>query len=163
MNLKEESEQITLIDPEALDKECVNLPNQYRRWAFLSAEAKRDIAEAKAALDVVEADLALKIREKPSNYGLDKVTEAALKNIITAHGDFQQAQAAVHKVQYKGDMCQSVVWALEHKKRCLTNLVSLYGAGWNAEVRLDEEGRAALKKKETDRLNARLKQKNTKS
>ena len=157
MGLRTESEAITQIDRDNLDQECVRLPSDYRRWAFLSSEAKRDVAEAKAEVEVVEASLAHKIRSSPGNFGIEgKLTESAIKAVILKSPEYREAQKALNRTQYKADLCQSVVWSLEHKKRSLTNLVALAGLGWFAEVKGTREGKAAILKEGNDRLNKRL-------
>ena len=133
--IKQDAEAITEIDRNHLDDECVKLPSDYLRFAFLSAEAKRDVAEAKATLEVVQAEVGKDIRMRPDRYGIEKVTEAALQGIVITTKRYKEAQAAYFRAQHDAEICQAVVWALEHKKRALTLLVDLHGMGYFSDVR----------------------------
>lgn len=144
MGMKQDSESIVEIDKDNLDKECIRLPADYRRYAFLAAEAKRDVQEAKAALDVAEAELSRDIRSNPGKYGLEKVTETALKELVLLQDGFKETQSDLFKAQHRAEMCQAVVWALEHKKRSLTLLVDLHGMGYFADVPMSREGKKAV-------------------
>jgi len=144
MQSKKEAETITEIDKDNLDVECVNLPSAYRQYAFMAAEAKRDVQEAKAQLDVTQAELSRDARAKPHLFGLEKVTETALTGAVLCSKRFPQDQKALLKAQHAYEMCNAVVWALEHKKRALTLLVELHGMGYFGEVRTSPEGKQAI-------------------
>ena len=146
MTNKENAEQVTQIDENHLDRECIKLPSDYRRFAFAAAEAKKDVQEVKANLDVVQAELAKEIRTNPEKFGLEKVTEAALGGVVILQPRFQEAQKSFFKAQYNQEMCQAVVWALEHKKRALTLLVELHGMGYFSDVKVSAEGKEAVEK-----------------
>lgn len=156
MGQKEEAASIVEIDPNKLDQECINLPKHYVRYAFLSSEAKRDVDEAKAELDVVKADLANKIRRTPSKYHLEKVTESSVAATIETLPECRAAAKALRKAKHRQEMCQAVVWALEHKKRSLTLLVELHGMGWFGNVKMTEKGRDAVKSMRRKRVASRM-------
>ena len=144
MGVKDEAIRITEIDKDNLDLECIRLPSSYRQFAFLAAEAKRDVQEAKAQLDVVQAELAKQIRATPGKYGVEKLTETALQGIVITQKRYKEAQAYLFKCQHRAEMCSATVWALEHKKRALTLLVDLHGMGYFAEVKMNRDGKEAV-------------------
>ena len=144
-------ESIVQIDDTRLDKECIKLPTDYIRAAYNAAEAKRDIAEADAELDVVKADVGKRIRETPGRYGLDPqsfrggtITEAAIKEAMLKDKEVDAAAERVRDAQYKYDLASALVSAMEMKKRALTNLIELHAAGWYGQVRPSEAGKAAV-------------------
>jgi len=141
---KEEAESITEIDKDNLDKECVNLPSDYRRFAFLAAESKRDVQEAKAYADVVSARLGLQIRKNPAKYDIEKLTESIVSATILVQEEQVEATKALIKVQHRYEMTQAVVWAMEHKKRALTLLVELHGLGYFSDVKMSSKGKEAV-------------------
>ncbi len=161
MSLKQDAELVTEIDADSLDLECIKLPSNYRQFAFLAAEAKQDVQEAKAFLEVVQAELSRDIRGRPGFYGLDKVTEAALNSLVIIQERYQNSQAALFKAQHRSEMCSAVVWALEHKKRSLTSLVELHGMGYFAEVKVNREGKEAIQKMVRKRSIIKTEQKTT--
>jgi hypothetical protein len=142
--LRERSESAVLIDETALDKECIRLPSDYLKFAHLSAEAKRDVNEAEAALSVIKADLSKKIRSKPDRYGIDKVTETAITFEILLQDDYKEAEEAVNTARHRYEMAQAVVWAMEHKKRALSLLVDLHGAGYFSSPKLTRAGKEVV-------------------
>src|SRR6266545_187348 len=123
-------ESVVSIDENHLDRECICLPTDYLRAAHQAAGAKRDVAELSAALSVVEAELSKAIRSSPQTFGLEKVTESAISNILICYPKYQTAKKEVVGAQYEADLAQALVWALEHKKRSLTLLVELHGMGY---------------------------------
>ena len=135
---------VVQIDEHNLDKECINLPSQYLQYAHLSAEAKRDVGELKAELDVVEADLSKLVRADPAKYGIEKLTEAGLKEVVRTRKAYREAQDKLQEAQYHAELAQAVVWALEHKKRALTMLVELHGMGYFSNPKISASGKAAV-------------------
>ena len=144
IDVPEEVRGVVQIDENNLDKECIRLPSDYLKWAWWSADLKRDADEAKARLAVVQADLSNKVRSSPGDYGLDKVTEAGISAVILSLATFQKAQKGLQEANYQAEMAQAVIWALEHKKRSLTLLVDLHGMGYFSTVKLTQKGRQAV-------------------
>jgi chorismate mutase len=135
---------VVQIDEHNLDKECINLPSQYLQYAHLAAEAKRDVGELKAELDVVEADLSKSVRADPAKYGIEKLTEAGLKEVVRTRKAYRETQDRLQEAQYHAELAQAVVWALEHKKRSLTLLVDLHGMGYFSSPKVSKAGREAV-------------------
>jgi preprotein translocase subunit SecD len=138
------AESVLLIDEHALDKECINLPSNFLRYAHKLAEAKRDVIELKNKLEVVQADLGKKVRDNPAVYGLEKVTEKAIEDVVTRSKEGQAAQREINEAQHNVEMLSAIVRALEMKKSSLTMLVDLHGMGWHANVKVSEEGKRAV-------------------
>ena len=127
-----------------LDKECVRLPGDYLKYAHLAVDQKRDVDEAKATLDMVQADIGKKVRDMPAKYGLEKVTEAGIQSAVLTSEDYQKALARLNRRKHQQERTQAVVWSLEHKKRSLTLLVELHGMGYFSNPKLSEKGKAAI-------------------
>ena len=130
------------IDENNLDRECIRLPSDYLKFAHLSADKKRDVAEAANRLKVVEADIAKAVRDNPGAYGLEKVTEGAIKEIIISKS--QKAVRDLRDAEHQADIAHAVVQALEHKKRAVTLLVELHGMSYFANPKVSERGREAV-------------------
>jgi hypothetical protein len=139
-----EAEQILLIDENALDKECVKLPTQYIQWATKAADRKARVDELKNGMELVEAQLKQQIRSNPGDFGLEKVTEGALCELLLTQPDYQAALKRHNRAKHLYELAQAVVWALEHKKRSLTLLVDLHGMGYFAEPRVSQAGKEAV-------------------
>lgn len=140
----DETNSVVGINEHALDKECISLPTNFLKFAHLAAEARRDVIEAKAELDLVEADLAKHVRDNPGAYGLEKVTETAIASTVLRSPKYQTALKAVHKAQHEAEMHSAVVSALEHKKRALTLLVELHGMSYYSDPKISKRGKEAV-------------------
>ena len=156
-NKKEEAASIVGIDQAHLDKECIQLPTHYIRFAYMAAEAKRDVDESKAALDVVQADTAKSVRATPAKYGIEKLTESAVSAAVLVTPEYQHALKVHQKALHAHRMSEAVVWALEHKKRSLTLLVELYGLGYFSDVKISAKGKEAVQKMSRQRSSLPLK------
>lgn len=143
-NHSSETESIVQIDELNLDKECIRQPGLVLQWATQAAEKRKDIDEAKAELDVVEADLSRKIRQDCGAYGLEKVTETAVAGVILLQKSYRTAHQKLLDARYQHELAQAVVSALEHKKRSLTLLVELHGIGYCSSPRLSQKGQQAV-------------------
>lgn len=123
----EEAESIVEVDINRLDAEWVGQPGLVARHGFALAEAKAEQAEAKAQLELIEAQTDNEVRSHPDAYGIEKVTEKVIEThvktaqaVITARQRLQAASLTV-------DQLGVVMNALEHRKRSLENLVELHG------------------------------------
>ncbi len=156
--MKEEAQSVVSINESALDKECIKLPTDYLRFAHRLAEAKRDVDELKAALDLTEAECAKSIRSAPEKYGLEKDTEKAVAAAVLMHPKYQQALKDYQLVKHTADLAQAVVGALECKKRTLTLLVELHGMGYFANPKVSERGRDAVNNMTKVKIRNRLRE-----
>ncbi len=123
------------IDKHRLDEEWERQPTLVRRWYEKLADARLAWADAKAALDVVKAETAHRIREDPDQFGLSKTTVDAIKDAITTHPKVINAVNKLNLLAHKVDMIEAVCKALEHKKKGLESEVTLFLNNYFAEPR----------------------------
>lgn len=142
--MNEQEQSVVEINENALDKECIKLPTDYLKYAHRAIDKKRDVDEAKAAMEVVELDMSKKVRASPAVYGLEKTTEAAITEVVRSSTPYRNAVKDFNDARYEADMAQAVVSALEHKKRTLTLLVDLHGMSYFSKPKVTEEGRNAV-------------------
>lgn len=134
------------IDENKLDQECVRLPGDYLKAATHSADCKAAVDEAKNTLKVAEADMAKDIRERPGQYGLEKVTEAAVKELTIGSKPYQAAAKALRDAEYEAELAQALVWAFQHKKNMVEKLIDLHGMGYFAAPKVSENGKRAVER-----------------
>lgn len=152
--LAAERARVVEIDEHSLDKECIDLPRQYLRFASIAADAKATVAAYEARASAIAAEVASDIRTNPELYNLDKVTESIIAAETVKHARVQKAKEKVRLAQYENDLAQAVVWALEHKKRSLTLLVELHGRSYFASPPVSAKGRASVMEERRTRRNA---------
>jgi hypothetical protein len=123
------------IDLSRLDKEWVDQPEHYFLAARDLASAKEVMAEAKANVDLVKAELGLAVRASPGDFDLEKATEGSVNDAITVHPRYKKAVARYIRAKKEVDDVEAAVTALEHKKKALESLVYLQGQNYFAEPR----------------------------
>lgn len=156
------------IDETALDIEWLRQSDLMRQYGQKVAELRLEMDQASEIVDIIYAELDKKIRDKPEDFNLGKITEGIVKSTITDHEDHKDAKRKFLKARYEYEMAKAAVTALEHKKEALKNLVILHGqqyfAGPTVPRILDEE-RQSFEERETKantQSNKKIKLKRTK-
>lgn len=114
------------IDPARLDEEWREIPRLVRSYSEDIADAKHELAQAKARLDVEAAELSLKIRENPAAFDLpDKPTEAAIKARLTLSPRIQDSEKEINRAQHSLDILNARLAATLEKRRAIEGNVEL--------------------------------------
>ncbi len=132
------------IDPYRLDDEWVRQPQTFRRYSEALANVRRDYEEAKNKLSVVRAETDLAVRKKPGDFGLEKVTEGVVKATVETAKKVVMAEAVVVEQRHEVNMLEAAVGALDHRKRALSDLVSLHLADYFSKPVAREGNRDAM-------------------
>lgn len=119
------TKDIFAIDPGMLPEEWIEQPSLFKRWARKAADAREERDRMKAGMELVEAQVANRIRRNPAKYGFAKVTEPTIKEIVIASSSFQKAQKLYLQAKSNADHTEVAVSALDHRKRALEKLVDL--------------------------------------
>lgn len=132
----EKAGEILKIDEGSLDTECLRHPRRVLRWVLLEAEAKQDVALAKARLDLVRARLRNAVRADPARHGLkDKPAKDLVDDAAEATDDYQAALAELIAAEAHVDQVKGVVSGLHEKRRAIERLVELKQIDYYAEPR----------------------------
>jgi len=146
------------IDENCLEIECLDQAALMVRYTTKLAEAKKERDQSKEMLDVMYADLDLKIREDPEKFNLSKITEGAVRSAILMNTDYQKAQNKLDWTNYEVNVLQGVVSAIDQRKSMIEGLIRLHGqqyfAGPNVPHNMSE-----LRKKSEERINKGINQK----
>ncbi len=124
------------IDSLRLADEWLNQPTQRQIWGEKLADAQLELDEAKTYLAVAQAEVDREIREDPGDYGLAKITEAAVSTAVTVHPAVKKAVRQVNQAKHRVNVLQAAVEGLEHRKRALTQLVELHGQDYFATPKM---------------------------
>jgi len=114
------------IDELNLHKEWQNQPQQMMNWGRFVAECQRMLDEAEVAKSLVEAELDSDIRENCTTYGLDKITEAAIKSTIPKQPEYTSCVKKIIRLTFELNEAKAVVRALEHRKSALGGMTELF-------------------------------------
>jgi hypothetical protein len=103
--------------------------------------ARRRLDGLKDQLAATQASLSQQIRANPEEYGIEKVTEKAIENVLQTAPELEELQTEMRDARHLVDMYSALSTALEHKKKALENLVTLQNQAWHA----DPKATAAVK------------------
>lgn len=143
---------IVQIDPNNLDKEVIRLPGDYLKYCFAAVDARAELDEAKAELDVVEADILSDVRENPHKYGLEisertkAPTDKACAAQVAIDERYKKAITRVNELKYEAEVAQAIVNAFEVKKKSIENLISLHSMGYFSEIKMNKDSREVVDK-----------------
>lgn len=155
---QQQSKSFADINEHQLDRECTLQPRLMLEWRDKLAEANKDVLEAKANLEAVEADwkgrvkrreaqLQLDIRKAPSAFGLpDKLTEKLVESAVMVDRVYVDLQAQMHvavaqadkELREKKELAEHLDGAVEvlrQRKAMLEKLVDLALSGHYANLR----------------------------
>jgi hypothetical protein len=110
------------INISSLETEWEKQALNYFKWSELFAESQRKKMEAKLTLDSIESKIDLDVRSNPKKYNLDRITEAAVKNLIINSQGYVTANLKYLDLVKENDLLHAAVKALEQKKSALEHL-----------------------------------------
>jgi hypothetical protein len=153
------------LDKHRLDSEWCEQSRLYYEHAVQLADAREHWERMKAAKEVLEdelkemdAKIALDARRNPERYGLEKVTDEALKAVVLTdvkHKKSQQlvydAQLKVIKAMHARDILESAVRALEQRCKALEDLVRLEARNYWSEPRAPQGQRDRMNQAKEDK------------
>jgi hypothetical protein len=118
------------VDKDRLDLEWEKQPQLYMDWADLHARASNLREKIKTQIEQKEAEIDQRIRTNPSNFGIDKVTESAIKSAIKRNDGYTGLIADQDRVGLLINRLSAVVASMSQKKSALENLTELCLAGF---------------------------------
>lgn len=147
-NFKEEIH----IDPYILDEECLLQGRKVLDMAEIYAEAVEQRDRAKLRLDVVTADLTLKIKRNPKEYGLnDKPSDAMTVAAVTVQKRYIQARQRLIRLNRDCELLKPGVEAFKDRSIQIGRLINLVMAGYaGGKVALTEGASEAVDRKRTE-------------
>ena len=146
----EEEFDVFYIDLNKLEEQVAEHSFLFVHYSKLLKDAREDLSQEKAALDLVSAELSLEIGRNPGDYDLkDKPTAAMISNTVLTRNTYQKAFQVYSAAQDLVSTLQIYVAAFEHRKRMLSEAVTLHGQTYfstpyiaSSEVKEVEIGRA---------------------
>lgn len=123
-----------------LSDDLESIPNEILVWSRESADRLANQQKAEASLRLVEAELSLKIRQNPVNYGHQKVTENLVDSLVVIQPEYQQAEQALIAAKHEANTSRGIVDALEVKRSSLKYLAELTVAGYLGSMTVAPRG-----------------------
>lgn len=126
------------LDPHDLSSEFVKQPSLLLHYSRLFAKAAAETRECKFKLEVKEAELSARIKERLERGG-NRATERAIDIDLKSSVEWQSAKVALNDAQYQEALLRAAVDSLIHKRDMLIQLGSKERAEMNANIVLMEE------------------------
>lgn len=115
------------IDESALDIECLDQASLMLQICKLQSHLEKEEDLARENLDFVKANLDMEIRTDPNKFGVDKVTEGAIKSAILSNDSYKQASNAYINAKYENNVAKGAVRSFDQRKTMLEVLTKLHG------------------------------------
>lgn len=135
-DLKSRARKILEVDLDRLEEEWEKQPLLCFEFMTELVEAREEMDRRKADLELTDAELDHEVRSRPEEFGLDKVTEPAIKATIlchdrhrAAHHDWLAAKSLVGYLQ------AAVECVTDQRKKALENEVDLLLGGYWSKPR----------------------------
>lgn len=139
-----EIEQDLFIDKNNLDFECIDQPKRFLKWSQKMSQAIKERDQSKRAMVVTRAVRNSDIRFRPSEYGVEKVTEGSIAATLENQGDVQAAEQLIIDNQYAVNIFTGAKEAFEQRKSMLEKLVNLYISGYYSRPKTEGEGMSQI-------------------
>jgi len=124
------------IDESSLDIEWLEQPNLMMKYSVNEADKERERDLSKERLDLIKADLDKEIREDPEYFGISKITETVVANVIISQDEYKDAYHEFLEIQHDYNIAKAAVRAFAQRKDALENLVRLHGQQYFAGPRV---------------------------
>ena len=121
------------IDTSDLQSAWLDQAGRYAYFAEQAADARAAADTARFQLDKTEAEVSAAVRKTPSEFGLEKLTEASISNAVKMSKEYETAMMEKIETNRQSETLRGVVTALDHRKKALENLCYMKDREWNAE------------------------------
>jgi hypothetical protein len=126
----------TTIDRYKLDTEWVDHVEMVAHYGRLLAKARLAYDQAKATTAIFEAETSRRVRSKPKNYSVTKLTEGAIKEAVTVELLYSKEHDNLLRAKHKVDILEAAMKTLEHRKKALSDLVFLHSQLYYSEPKM---------------------------
>lgn len=119
----------TSIDPHMLDEEWAMQSSLYMEYSRQWAIETKELDRLKRNLPIIEAKIGDNIRKHPEAYSY-KLTVDAVNNLISSNEEVITVNGEIIEKTYNVNLLRGALTALDHKKKALENMVTLFGLNY---------------------------------
>ena len=124
---KEEEFDLYYVDMNRLEEQAAEHTFMFIQHSKDLKDAREELAQAKAELDLADADIGHWVVKNPKKYKLpEKINAAMIQRVILRHPKHKRALEVFQKAQEKINTLQIYVAAYEHRKRMISIGADLY-------------------------------------
>jgi len=132
------------LDTDSLDMEWTRQSSLFCKYSELYANAAFERDTLKEKVEYIKAEVALDIRENPEAYGLSKVTEGSIKELVTINQKVTDITDELLLATKNANILYGVKCAFEHKKAALESLGRLYVSGYFGDPKVESKAKAII-------------------
>ena len=149
--------QTLAINVNNLIAECSEQPERMCEAGVAFAEASGAYKRAKVVLERDSSLLAQKVRDMPSAYGLGKVSEKAIQEVVTTNDDIHNAAMALADAEQDMILARCTWEAYTHRQGLIRAEVEMHNFNYNATQRSmgaeqQREGESELVRQEEEKV-----------
>lgn len=111
------------IDINHLADEIVRQPTMASDAGHALATARTAYEAARIAYDAIQAEVNIAIRKKPSDYGVDKITEGAVSSALALDPSVREAATAVAARREAVDHAVADLHAVDQRAQALSDIL----------------------------------------
>lgn len=148
----EELKSKASIDINNLVDECAKQPYYYGCASCLAAEFQNAFRKAKAHFELTKAAVESEIRAHPEQYGLSKVTDNAVANLVSQQTLVLEARDLMNEANSHMDLANVLVGIFEQKRSMLNNEVQLLSCNYIQSAPLSSRSAVETKEREIAKL-----------
>ena len=153
-----------LIDRFNLEVEWESHTHKFINYMEQEVEAQDIRDQLERRLELVRAEMDDLIRSKPGKYGIEKVSETAIKSAIIKSKQYREAEGEYLKALKRTRLLSGVMKAMEHRKRALSDLTSLQISGYYSGSRPSTDGISdSRQERQRQALKEKMEKKNRRS
>tara|TARA_Y100000310_G_scaffold114413_1_gene112917 strand:- start:1065 stop:1559 length:495 start_codon:yes stop_codon:yes gene_type:complete len=117
-----------IIDPDALDLECLKQSHLVQKWGEKQAQLRYELDLSKVELDRAKAEIDSRIRKNPEKHtDGKKVTENQISSLILLDEEYIEKQEVVAKQRLDYELAGVAVKSFDQRDKSLDRLVKLFG------------------------------------
>ena len=140
------------MDRNQLDIEWLEQPSLYMRYAEACIESMFERDRLADLIDVTAAEVEAEVRTNPESYGIEKITEAAVKSAVVLEPRVIEAKENYNKAKKEAALLTAAERAIDRRKASLERLTDLYIAGYWSTPRITEDKKEVVSKERKEEM-----------
>lgn len=120
------------IEEDELDMECLEQPTLMLKYSRIASGLRQKADLAKESLDLVKATVEREVRDDPEEFGIPKITEAAVKAAILLDERYIDANHKLIDAEYESRVAAGAVDATAARTKMLETMSRLHGQNYFA-------------------------------
>lgn len=112
----------------------------YLKYMDLEVEAQDIRDKLERRVDLIKAEMDAKVRSNPKRYGIEKISEGAIKSVVIKSQQYQEAEEEYLRAVKRARTLSGIMKGMEHRKASLKELTSLFTNGYYTASRPSSDG-----------------------